>query len=218
MERLLVTTQPEVKLLGRRNAFNVRKVLWLLDELGLAFEQEDWGRDFRATADPAFLALNPLGTVPVLLDGDAVVRESHVILRYLASRQGAEALYPTALLARARVEQWMDWVAYEMTQPMRGAYLGGALGLQPWNNEWFVAQGRAEWGAKMAVLDAELTRGGPWLAGAAFTLADIPAGFVVHRWYAMAGVTRTALPSLEAYYARLSERPAYRRHIRNGLV
>ena len=206
-----------LKLLGRHNAFNVRKVLWLLEELALPCAQEDWGRDFRSTAAPEFLALNPLGTVPVLLDGAHAIRESHVILRYLATRQGAEALYPRDPLARAGVERWMDWVAYEMTQPMRGAYLGGALGLQPWNNPWFVAQGRAEYAAKMAVLDAALARGGPYLAGAAFTLADIPAGFVVHRWYAMAGLERSPLPALEAYYARLSERPAYRRHIRNGL-
>ena len=206
-----------LRLLGRRNAYNVRKVLWLLGELGLEFEQEDWGRGHRGTDDPAFLALNPLGTVPVLVDGDAVLRESHVILRYLAARQGAEHLLPTVPLPRARIEQWMDWVAYEMTQPMRGAYLGGELGLEPWNNPWFVAEGRAEYGQRMAVLDRALAAGGPWLAGAAFTLADIPAGFVVHRWFSMAGVERAPLPALEAYYARLSERPAYRAHIRNGL-
>jgi glutathione S-transferase len=204
--------------LGRHNAFNVRKVLWLLDELGLAFEQEDWGRDFRPTATPEFLALNPLGTVPVLLDGAAVIRESHVILRYLATRQGAVELYPTAPLAQAEVEQWMDWVAYEMTQPMRGAYLGGELGLQPWDNPWFVAQGRAEYAAKMAVLDAALAQGGPFLAGAAFTLADIPAGFVVHRWFSLRGVQRAPLPALAAYYDRLSTRPAYLQRIRNGLA
>lgn len=204
-------------LLGRRNAYNVRKVLWLLGELGLEFAQEDWGRGHRDTADPAFRALNPLGTVPVLLDGGAVLRESHVILRYLARREGADHLLPRDPVAAAHVEQWMDWVAYEMTQPMRGAYLGGELGLAPWNNPWFVDLGRQEWAARMAVLDAALAAGGPYLAGRDFTLADIPAGFIVHRWYAMAGVTRGPLPALEAYYALLSERPAYRAHIRNGL-
>lgn len=204
-------------LLGRRNAYNVRKVLWLLDELGLEFAQEDWGRGHRPTDAPEFRALNPLGTVPVLRDGDAVLRESHVILRYLAAREGADHLLPAAPLARARVEQWMDWVAYEMTQPMRGAYLGGELGLAPWNEPWFVARGRADWAERMAVLDRALSAGGPWLAGPAFTLADIPAGFIVHRWFAMRGVERGPLPALEAYYARLSERPAYLRHIRNGL-
>ena len=208
--------QPMLRLLGRHNAFNVRKVLWLLEELGLSFTQEDWGRGFRPTDDPEFLALNPLGTVPVLVDGSAVIRESHVILRYLAARAGAEALYPTELAARARVEAWMDWVAYEMSMPMRGAYLGGELGLAPWNRASFVQMGRVEYARRMGQLDAAL-RDAPHLAGAGFTLADIPAGFVVHRWFSMRSVERTPLPALEAYYARLSERPAYLRHIRNGL-
>ncbi len=204
-------------LLGRPDAYNVRKILWLLAELGLDFTLEPWGRGHRPTGDPEFLALNPLGTVPVLLDGAAVLRESHVILRYLAARQGATALLPAAPLARARVEHWMDWVAYDLTQPMRAAYLGGELGLKPWTNPWFVAHGRQEYGRRMGQLDAALAAGGPFLAGEAFTLADIPAGFVVHRWYSMRQVERPPLPALEAYYERLSGRPAYRRHIRNGL-
>jgi glutathione S-transferase len=207
-----------LKLLGRRNAYNVRKVLWLLEELGLPFTQEDWGRGHRPTDAPEFLALNPLGTVPVLLDGGEVLRESHVILRYLAARQAAWSLYPEAPAARARVEAWMDWVAYDMTMPMRGAYLGGELGLAPWNHPWCVEQGRAEYAQRMAQLDAALAADGPHLAGEAFTLADIPAGFVVHRWFAMQGFAKPALPALDAYYERLSARPAYRRHIRNGLT
>lgn len=208
--------RPMLRLLGRRNVFNVRKVLWLLEELSLPFAQEEWGRGFRPTDDPEFLALNPLGTVPVLVDGESAIRESHVILRYLAAREGAEALYPTPLAARARVEAWMDWVAYEMSMPMRGAYLGGELGLAPWNRASFVQMGRAEYARRMGQLDAAL-RDAPWLAGDAFTLADIPAGFVVHRWFSMTHVERMPLPALEAYYARLSERPAYLAHIRNGL-
>ena len=206
-----------LRLLGRPNAYNVRKVLWLLAELDLPFALEAWGRGHRATSDPAFLALNPLGTVPVLVDGAVVLRESHVILRYLAARQGATALLPEALAARARVEQWMDWVAYDMTQPMRGAYLGGELGLEPWNHPWSVAQGRADYALRMGQLDAALAADGPYLAGEDFTLADIPAGFVVHRWFSLRHIDRPALPALAAYYERLSQRPGFRQHVRNGL-
>lgn len=207
-----------LKLLGRRNAFNVRKVLWLLDELGLAFEQEDWGRFHRDTQVPEFLALNPLGTVPVLVDGPAVIRESHVILRYLASRQRAWGLYPQELVARAGVETWMDWVAYEMTGPMRGAYLGGEQGLEPWCQPHIAGPARADYAQRMGVLDRVLAAGAPYLAGGAFTLADIPAGFIVHRWFSMKNIPdKPEYPALAGYYARLSERPAYLRHIRNGL-
>lgn len=207
-----------LKLLGRKNAYNVRKVLWLLDELGLDFEQEDWGRDFRPTNVPEFLALNPFGTVPVLLDGGAALRESHVILRYLASREQAWSLYPRQLVQRAHVEAWMDWVAYDMTVAMRGAYLGGELGLEPWCQPQFLEVGRAEYAKRMGQLDAALAKGGPFLAGHEFTLADIPAGFVVHRWFSMSKFgERPEMKALGAYYERLSERPSFRRHIRNGL-
>ncbi|RVT97692.1 glutathione S-transferase family protein [Rhodovarius crocodyli] len=205
-----------LKLLGRKNAFNVRKVLWLLDELGLDFQQEDWGRFHRDTQVPEFLAINPLGKVPVLLDGAAVIRESHVILRYLASRQQAWALYPQDLVARAGVEAWMDWVAYEMTGPMQGAYLGGEQGLEPWCQPHIAGPAREGYKARMVILDQALTS--PFLAGDAFTLADIPAGFIVHRWFSMRNIPdRPELPALSAYYERLSARPAFMRHIRNGL-
>jgi len=206
-----------LKLLGRSNAYNVRKVLWLLGELGLPFEQEEWGRGYRPTSEPGFLALNPLGTVPVLVDGEVVLRESHVILRYLAARDRATHLLPEAPAARARVEQWMDWAAYDMTLAMKGAYLGGELGLAPWSDPWAVARGRAEYAQGMGRVDAALAGGIPYLDGEEFTLADILVGFLVHRWFSMKGIERTAVPALAGYYERLSQRPAYRRHIRNGL-
>ena len=80
----------------------------------------------------------------------------------------------------------------------------------------FVQMGRDEYAKRMGQLDTALAHS-PYLAGSSFTLADIPAGFVVHRWFSMTGVERREMPALTAYYARLSERPAYLRHIRNGL-
>jgi glutathione S-transferase len=205
-----------LRILGRANSFNVRKILWLCDELGIAFEREDWGRGFRPASSPEFLALNPAGQVPVVLDGDLVLRESNAILRYLAAKHGAEALYPSDLRRRVAVEQWMDWVAYDLTHAMRGAFLGGQLGEAPWNNPWFVAQGRRDFTGCMALLEAALARGGPHLCGE-FTLADIPMGLVVNRWFSVQGFGKPDYPSVAAYYERLSERPAYRRHGRNGL-
>lgn len=53
-----------LKILGRAASINVRKVLWTRDELGLAYEREDWGKGFASTRSPEFLALNPNGLVP----------------------------------------------------------------------------------------------------------------------------------------------------------
>lgn len=206
-----------LRILGRANSFNVRKILWLCEELGIAYEREDYGRGFRPTATPDFLALNPVAQIPVVLDGDLVLRESNAILRYLAAKHAAEALYPAALPRRVVVEQWMDWVAYDLTHAMRGAFLGGQMQEAPWNNPWFVEQGRRDFTHCMRILEAELAARGPYALGAAFTLADVPLGLVVNRWFQVRGFDKPDLPALAAYYDLLAERPGYRLHARNGL-
>ncbi len=206
-----------LKILGRANSFNVRKVLWLCDEIGVLFEREDYGRGFRPTNTPEFLKLNPVGQVPCVIDDGFVMRESHAIIRYLAAKHGATMLYPTDLKQRQATEAWMDWVAYDVTHSMRGAFLGGQLKEAPWNNEWFVAQGRKDLTAQMKLLDEHLAANGPYVLGRDFTLADIPMGLVVNRWFSLAGLERPAYPSVARYYELLTERTAYRAHGRNGL-
>ena len=106
--------------------------------LGIPFQREDWGRGFRSTDDPEFLAINPVGLVPAVIDDGHVLREFNTIVRYLCSKHGADHLYPRDPLQRAAVEQWMDWANYETSISLRGAFLGGQLNEPPWNNPWFV--------------------------------------------------------------------------------
>lgn len=206
-----------LRILGRANSFNVRKILWLCEELAIPYTREDWGRGFTPTTTPEFLKLNPVAQVPVVLDGDLVLRESNAILRYLALKHGAEAIYPSPPAARFAVEQWLDWVAYDLTHAMRGAFLGGQLGEAPWNNPWFVDQGRRDFTHCIGLLEGELAQRGPYVTGAAFSLADIPMGLVVNRWFSVQGFEKPAYPAVAAYYDRLTERPGYRLHARNGL-
>jgi glutathione S-transferase len=112
----------------------------------------------------------------------------------------------------------MNWVAYDLTSPMRGAFLGGQLGEPPWDNPWFVEQGRRDFTRCIGLVEHELAaRGGPHIAGAGFTLADIPLGLVVNRWFCVQGFAKPDFPAVAAYYDRLTERPGYRMHGRNGL-
>ena len=74
-------TDTPIRILGRNNSFNVRKVLWVCDELGIDYLREDYGRGFRACTEPEFLALNPVAQVPVVIDGEAIMRESNSIIR-----------------------------------------------------------------------------------------------------------------------------------------
>jgi glutathione S-transferase len=206
----------QIRILGRANSFNVRKVLWTCDELGIAYTREDWGRGFKPTSQPEFLRINPLGLVPAVIDGDQVLRESNAIVRYLATKYGGEAIYPTDPLQRARIEQWMDWANYETSISLRGAFLGGVLNEPPWNNPWFVEQGRRQITKEVGQLDQHLASSGPYVTGTTFTVGDIPIGLVVNRWFSL-NFERPHYPAVARYFDHLSTRPAYMRHVRNGL-
>lgn len=205
-----------LRILGRANSFNVRKVLWVCDELGVPYTREDWGRGYRPTTDDEFKRINPIGLVPAVIDDGIVLRESNTIVRYLATKYGDGSLYPAEPVRRANVEQWMDWANYETSISLRGAFLGGMLNEPPWNNPWFIEQGRRQITKEVGQLDEHLTAGGPYITGEAFTIGDIPIGLVVNRWFCL-NFERPHYRAVARYYEQLSTRPAYMRHVRNGL-
>ena len=205
-----------LRILGRANSFNVRKVLWTCDELGIAYEREDWGRGHRSTEDPEFLQYNPNGLVPAVIDGDVVLRESNTIVRYLATKHGDDNFYPTDIVQRATCEAWMDWANYETSISLRGAFLAGVMREDIWNNEWFIETGRRLITKEVGQIDEHLQSTGPYITGEHFTVADIPIGLVVNRWYYL-DFERPEYPSVARYYEQLSSRPAYMQHGRNGL-
>lgn len=203
-----------LKIYGRADSINVRKVLWVADEIGVPYTREDWGRGFRSTEDPDFLRLNPFALVPVIDDDGFVLRESHAIVRYLAAKHGREDLYPADLQLRARIEAWMDWAATDLYFPVRPVFLGYLRKLPGWEPGQ-IGTAMQQWNRQMALLAAVLAERGPFLMGERFTLADVPAGLVVNRW-AMIDFDKPRLPAVEAYYDALARRPAYRAHGRNG--
>ena len=205
-----------LRVLGRSSSINVRKVLWLCDELGLDIEREDWGSGFRSTQEPEFLALNPNGLVPVLRDGDLVLWESNTICRYLAARQKRHDLLPAAAAERAKVEQWMDWQATELNSSWRSAFMGLVRQHPAHTDPAAIEAGVAQWNRHMAILESQLQRSGGFAAGPAFTLADIVLGLSTHRWYATP-MKRPPLPAVADYYRRLSDRPGFRAHGDNGM-
>ncbi len=203
-----------LKVYGRANSINVRKVLWMLHELDLKYEREDWGRGFRPTDDPVFRKINPVGVVPVIDDGDFRLRESNTIVRYLAEKQGRADLYPKDLKTRATVESWMDWASTEFAGGMRPVFHALVVKNPAFADK--VEAGAAEWGKQMSVLEQHLAARGPYVMGQSFTVADIPVGLVVNRWFSI-DFKKPAFKAVSAYYERLSQRPAYKAHGRNGM-
>ncbi|KRA66540.1 glutathione S-transferase [Caulobacter sp. Root655] len=197
-----------LKILGRTSSLNVRKVLWTCDELGLAYEREDWGMGFASTRSPEFLALNPNGLVPVLIDEQGALYESNTICRYLAARYGHGLLLPVEPRPRAGVEQWMDWQATDLNTTWTYAFNALARGMPGHDDATRIAASVEAWNAAMAILEGQLQATGAHAAGHDFTLADVVLGLSVHRWL-KTPMDRVSLPAVEAYYARLRQRPAF---------
>ncbi|MGE5652485.1 MAG: glutathione S-transferase family protein [Bacillota bacterium] len=205
-----------LKILGKSSSINVRKVLWTCEELGLPYEQEQWGAGFRTTETEDFRALNPNAMVPVLIDEEFVLWESNAICRYLASREANFALLSGDPKRRALVEQWMDWQATELNNSWRYAFMALVRQSAVHSDPAAIAAGVEGWNRHMGIVEAQLSRTGAYMAGETFTLADIVIGLSVNRWF-MTPMRRPVLPAVEAYYERLNERAGYRIHGRNGM-
>ena len=205
-----------LKLLGKSSSINVRKVLWTCAEIGLAHEREDWGSGFRSTDDPVFRALNPNAMVPVIVDGSLVLWESNTICRYLAMQHGRTDLLPADAAGRARVEQWMDWQATELNNAWRYAFMALVRRSDAHTDSAAIAASVQNWNRHMALLDDQLARTGAFVAGGVFTLADVVLGLSLNRWL-MTPMERPALAHVAAYHERLSERPGFLAHGRNGI-
>ena len=204
-----------LKILGKPISINVRKVLWLCEELALPYQLEPWGAGYRNPDTPEFLALNPNAMVPVIVDGDAVLWESNTICRYLAAKHDRDDLLPREPLARARVEQWMDWQGGDLNNSWRYAFMGLVRQSAAHQDAAAIAASAAAWNRHMGILERQLEKSGDFATGPAFTLADIGLGLSANRWF-MTPIERPALPRVEAYYERLTERPGFQLHGRNG--
>ncbi|WP_316356111.1 glutathione S-transferase family protein [Devosia sp.] len=194
-----------LKVLGRVTSINVRKVLWALDELGLAYEREDWGLPLRDPKVPEFLALNPNGQVPVLIENGFVLWESNAILIYLAEREGA--LLPEQLELRALALQWLGWQASELNPPW-GYAVNALIRKTPgYGDPAKIAESMTKWTAKMDILEGALRGSNTGYIGAGFSIADIALGLSVHRWMSIP-MDKKELPAVADYYERLLSREA----------
>ena len=171
-----------LKVWGRRNSFNVQKVLWLIGELGLAHEHIPAGGDFGRLDEPSFRALNPHGRVPVIEDGDVAVWESHAILRYLAARYDRSRLWSADPAARARVDAWMDWSQATLQPDFLMGVFWGFYRTPESQRDWpAIRRSLARCAGHFRLLD-EVLAARPFLAGERFSLADIPAGTSLYRY------------------------------------
>jgi glutathione S-transferase len=200
-----------LKIWGRTTSSNVQKVLWCCAELGIEYERVDLGGPFGGNQDPEYLAMNPNGLVPTIKDGDLILWESNTICRYLATTHRGERLYPTAPVARSRVERWMDWQLSSVGPPM-GTLLFGLIRTKPEQRDHAAIEAaRRKALAAWTIVEYEL-EGRPFLAGQELSLAEIALGTLVYRWHAFS-IERPLLKNVRAWYDRMRERPGFKTHI-----
>jgi glutathione S-transferase len=194
---------------GRRSSFNVQKVMWLIGELGLEHRHIPAGGEFGKLDTPDFAAMNPMRRVPVIDDDGTIVWESHAILRYLAARHGKGRFWSDDPPERSQADRWMDW-SQTALQPdfLLGVFWGFYRTPEPQRDWPAIRRKIARCAEHFQLLDSVLADR-PYLGGDALTLADIPAGTALYRYFELE-IERPPVRHVEAWYRRLQERPAYR--------
>ena len=205
-----------LKIWGRKNSINVMKVLWACDELGLAFDRVDLGGAFGGTQEPEYLARNPNARVPTIEDKGLVLWESNAIVRYLAVTYGNPGLLPADTQSRWIAEQWMDWQQTTLHPPATKLFWE-LIRTEPEDRDpEGIEAARISAGEAWTLLDEVLAKS-DFLAGAEFSMADIPLGAAAFRWFAF-DIERPATPNVRAWYERLCQRPPYQTHIMNPMT
>ncbi len=196
---------------GRATSSNVQLVMWTIGELALKHERLDYGHSFGGTDTAEFLEMNPMGRVPAMRDGDVVMFESGAIVRYLAARYGDGAFWPADPVVRAPLDMWGEWVKVTLG-PSFALPIFWSLLRHPAGQGGETVQDAAEVvKSLMTMLDHRLGDG-PWLAGDRFTFADIFTGHLLYRYQTLV-FDKARTPRLDAYYARLTLRPAFSEHV-----
>ena len=200
-----------LKIWGRTNSVNVKKVVWCADELRIPYERVDAGLQFGVVNEPWYRKMNPNGLVPTVEDNGLVLWESNTIVRYLAARHGAETLRPADPGACAASEKWMDWTLSTLHGPYRDVFWGLVRTPAEKRNVEQIEAARKKCVELWAMVDAAL-EGKRFIIGDHLTIGDIPLGCFAYAWYEMP-IERPAMNNLDVWYRRLGERPAYRKNV-----
>ena len=204
-----------------------QRVLWLLEELGLAYEVKRYERDAKTMlAPPELRAVHPLGKSPVITDDHRTVAESGAIIEYLVGRYGAGRLRPAeGTNERLRYDYWLHYAEGSAMTPLLLKLIFDLIPgqlpaiLRPIGR--MVCTGikhkvvEPQLKNHFDYMESELVTHGPWFAGPEFTAADIQMSFPVEV-FASRGGPGAVRPRLEDFLEKIHARPAYQRALERG--
>lgn len=182
--------------------------MWAVGELGLEHDRRDFGHGHASTSTPEFLVMNPMGRVPVLIDGNMQMFESAAILRYLAAKYGTEEFWPSDPMRRAPLDTWAEWGKGIFTETVLEVFVYDVR-LDPATRDTQILMDATDRLIPLAQMLDNRIGDGPWLDGDRFTFADIACGHILHRFFSLEW-NRPELKNLSDYYQRLQTRAAYR--------
>lgn len=196
---------------GRRNSVNVQKVLWTLGELDVPYTRENVGGSFGGNRNADFLAMNPMGLVPVIRDGDVTMFESNAIVRYLAARFRLGLLRPADHRSLAMAEQWMEWQQLNFAPAVTTIFIN-TVRTAPENHDAAAVKAAEAKAAEAArIADAWLARH-DWFAGTLFSFGDIAMGALLWRYMGL-NCVKPDMPHLLEWLESLEQREAFRRAV-----
>ena len=195
-----------------------QRVLWLLEELGLAYDIRHYTRDAKTMlAPPELRAVHPLGKSPVVTEGDTTVAESGAIVEYLVERHGQGRLVPApGTPERLRYTYWLHFAEGSAMPPLLMKLVFDRIASTPMP---FFAKPIAR-AISAKVLESFITpnieRQLDFMeAGREFSAADIQMSFPLEAAAQRAGLGASR-PRLMAWLRRIHDRPAYRRALERG--
>jgi glutathione S-transferase len=200
-----------LKIWGRTNSINVQKAMWAIAELGLPHERIDAGGPFGGLDTPEYKAKNPNSRIPTIDDNGVIVWESNTVVRYLAARYGAGKLWPVEPAHRSEADRWMDWQQTTLAPDMFPVFWGLVRTPPEKRDHAAIKAAGDKLAGSWTMLDQHLA-GRAYVAGADFTMGDIPVGCAFWR-YTKLEVAKPPLKHLDAWHQRLQERPPFRTHV-----
>ena len=180
------------------------RVLWLLAELEIECEVITVNMGIGEHLQPEFLALNPAGKLPVLVDGDLLLTESAAIQLYLAEKCPNKGLIPSALADRAQMYRWIFFLVTEIEPPLWRIALHTRIYAENERLPQEVALATRDCKRMIGVLEKHM-QGRAFLAGDRTTVADFNAAYTLD-WANVAGMLVDA-PRLRAYLKTMYARP-----------